>query len=62
MDQTKKPSPRHPRQSNFELTCSDCGTKFIGQPGLPCPRCQGHHAKRGDELTKKITSDSDLFK
>lgn len=56
------PSHRRPPtpSNNFEMKCSDCGYQWISK-SASCPHCQ-NTANRGDEMTKKVVDDSDLFK
>lgn len=61
-DPSQVPSRHRPSPSNYETTCGNCGTRFLAKSGAACPRCSSGAVRQGDEMTKKVVDDNDLYK
>jgi predicted RNA-binding Zn-ribbon protein involved in translation (DUF1610 family) len=60
---TSQPLPDSvPLQSRTrEYECPSCGARYLAKSSA-CPFCKSHGATKGEEITKKIVDDSDLYK
>lgn len=60
-ERPRSPRPQSQHQAEYEQKCPGCGTKVLSKAGAPCPNCGGG-MKQGDEMTKKVIDDNDLYK